>query len=136
MGGHRKSTRHFNLVLFPYLAAIKPAYPFTNRYFGFNLCLFWCTKQFLIRIYFGLETVFLHLSRLNPVIRASVAKLCALYCKYFLLFGAKSLKVHQKSIIRTLYLLQVSGSDLLFISRFHRKQGLHFCKPCSIAIKI
>ena len=44
--------------------------------------------------------------------------------------------VHQKSIIRTLYLLQVSGSDLLFISRFHRKQGLHFCKPCSIAIKI
>ena len=43
--GNRKSTRRFNLVLFPYLSAIKPAYPFTNRYFGFNLCLSWCTKR-------------------------------------------------------------------------------------------
>lgn len=50
MGGHRKSTRHFNLVLFPYLAEINPAIPFTNRYFGFNLCLSWCTIQNLIRI--------------------------------------------------------------------------------------
>ncbi len=32
-------------MLFPYISAIKPAIPFTNRYFGFNLCLSWCTRQ-------------------------------------------------------------------------------------------
>lgn len=44
--------------------------------------------------------------------------------------------VHQKSIIRIVSSLQVIGSDLLFISRLHKKQGLLFCKSCSFAIKI
>ena len=44
-GGNRKSTRRFNLVLFPYLSEIKPAIPFTNRYLEFNLCRFWCGWQ-------------------------------------------------------------------------------------------
>ena len=68
------------------------------------------------------------------MIRASVAKLCALYCKYFLLFGAKSLKVHQMIIIRTLYLLQVSGSDLLFISKSHNKKRSRSSSFCYIKL--
>ena len=36
----------------------------------------------------------------------------------------ESLWVHHKSIIRIVYLLQVSGSDLLFISVINRKNGL------------
>lgn len=46
----------------------------------------------------------------------------------------ESLTVHQKSIIRTLYLLQVSGSDLLFISKSHNKKRSRSSSFCYIKL--
>ena len=90
MGGNRKSTRHFNLVLFPYLSEIKPAIPFTNRYFGFNLCRFWCTRQELNL--HGVNHKILSLARLPIPPRVLYLKHCNFILFYLLCqvkFGAK-----------------------------------------------